>query len=213
MLRSNRIAAIGKIFYIYFACPTAIRPKQLSSNHVGQALFIGKLMGELTRVCIVCNIEKPVKKFGGPTPKKTCGACRQRKYIQSTKGKQKYQAWVDSGQRKVAQQGTNARFYKTAKGRITYAVHRQNYRALHKGTPGTITKEQWVAVCKFYDNRCLACGKKPRALSVDHVIPLSLGGSNSIDNIQPLCRSCNSRKNAKAIDYRPRPFVYQYKLF
>lgn len=64
------------------------------------------------------------------------------------------------------------------------------------------TSEEWQELCKKYGNACLACGRVDRQLSVDHVIPLSKGGSNAIDNIQPLCRPCNSSKNAKIIDYR-----------
>jgi hypothetical protein len=33
-------------------------------------------------------------------------------------------------------------------------------------------------------------------------MPLLLGGSNDIGNLQPLCRSCNAWKGARYIDFR-----------
>ena len=37
---------------------------------------------------------------------------------------------------------------------------------------------------------------------MDHVVPLKLGGANTVDNVQPLCGSCNCKKHLKIIDYR-----------
>lgn len=48
----------------------------------------------------------------------------------------------------------------------------------------------------------LKCGIFLSALTPDHVVPLSRGGTNYIDNIQPLCGPCNSQKHAKTIDFR-----------
>lgn len=33
-------------------------------------------------------------------------------------------------------------------------------------------------------------------LQYDHVIPLTLGGSGTLENLQILCASCNGRKDA-----------------
>lgn len=44
--------------------------------------------------------------------------------------------------------------------------------------------------------RCQHCGGW-ESLSVDHIHPVSLGGSNDPGNLQTLCRSCNSKKGAR----------------
>jgi hypothetical protein len=42
---------------------------------------------------------------------------------------------------------------------------------------------------------CIACGSH-EDLTVDHIKPLIRGGDNSLENLQTLCRPCNSRKGA-----------------
>jgi hypothetical protein len=40
---------------------------------------------------------------------------------------------------------------------------------------------------------CEQCGSQDD-LTIDHIIPLSRGGSDDLDNLHLLCRACNSRK-------------------
>lgn len=80
-----------------------------------------------------------------------------------------------------------------------------NYRTKKTGAGGSYTAAEWLALCEQYEWRCAACGLDTVALTADHVMPVSLGGSSDISNIQPLCQSCNSRKHNRHVDYRTKP--------
>lgn len=80
-------------------------------------------------------------------------------------------------------------------------IKRIRRRAREAGAAGDFTEGEWLELCEYYGNRCLSCGEQ-QLLTVDHVIPISKGGANSIENLQPLCHSCNSSKNTRVIDYR-----------
>lgn len=56
-------------------------------------------------------------------------------------------------------------------------------------------------VFKLHGETCLCCGATDK-ICLDHIIAIKNGGENSIENLQPLCKSCNSSKGAKTIDYR-----------
>jgi hypothetical protein len=49
--------------------------------------------------------------------------------------------------------------------------------------------------------KCLRCGSTEH-LSVDHITPLANGGTNDKDNLQTLCKKCNSIKGVATKDYR-----------
>ncbi len=80
--------------------------------------------------------------------------------------------------------------------------YHQNRRARTIGNGGTVSSLDWKSILSFYGNVCLCCGRSDVKLTQDHVVPLKLGGIHSVDNLQPLCGICNSRKSTKVIDYR-----------
>lgn len=49
---------------------------------------------------------------------------------------------------------------------------------------------------KIYSDPCFFCGSTENQ-SIDHIIPLSKGGSHSIGNVMTLCLSCNTSKRDK----------------
>ena len=67
------------------------------------------------------------------------------------------------------------------------------------------TAAQWREMQAAYDHRCVYCGKRAKGhLTQDHILALSQGGSHTLSNIVPACRSCNSRKGT-----RPPPIPVQ----
>jgi len=82
-----------------------------------------------------------------------------------------------------------------------YAAYQSKRRALRTQAGGAYTVEQWISLCSRYGNVCLCCGEAD-ALTPDHVIPIALGGTSDISNIQPLCLPCNLRKHTRTTDYR-----------
>lgn len=112
-------------------------------------------------------------------------AISMRKYEQSDKGKAK-----------------NRRYHQSDKGQ--QSLRTNNYRRRNRITnAGTFDMRAWKQKAKFYKYTCLACDIQcdPQAITCDHKMPLIKGGTNHIDNLQPLCKSCNSAKHDKIIDY------------
>ena len=46
---------------------------------------------------------------------------------------------------------------------------------------------------------CQSCGAKDE-IQIDHIIPISRGGSSDDDNLQVLCAPCNRSKGAKTLE-------------
>lgn len=83
---------------------------------------------------------------------------------------------------------------------ITRMLQNHRRRANLAQSKGHYTARQWKALCDCFGHQCLVCGSSN--ITVDHVVPLDKQGSNSIDNLQPLCKPCNSSKGTKTTDYR-----------
>ena len=53
-----------------------------------------------------------------------------------------------------------------------------------------------AAVFASQINICARCGSTNN-LTIDHVEPMRMGGTNSVDNFQILCMDCNRQKGAR----------------
>lgn len=58
------------------------------------------------------------------------------------------------------------------------------------------------SVLRTHGRKCWLCGVEisdDKEVSLDHVIPVSLGGSNVVTNLRPAHRGCNSRRGNEIV--------------
>ena len=90
--------------------------------------------------------------------------------------------------------------------RVDRKAKKHEYLGRKYGAVGKYTAAEFRSVIALYDGRCAYCENPPpvgQRLEADHAMPLSRGGTNSIENILPACHSCNVRKR----DRTPEEFI------
>jgi hypothetical protein len=85
-------------------------------------------------------------------------------------------------------------FIKHNNGEIIINQHNKNSK-LRKNINNSLRFD----IFKRDNFKCIYCGSSPAInnntqLEVDHVIPVSKGGDNSISNLKTICKECNSGK-------------------
>lgn len=89
------------------------------------------------------------------------------------------------------------RYEKTPQGRRVARAHWHRYRAQKKANGGSYTAQDIQSQYERQRGKCYWCHKKLVEYHIDHVMPLSRGGSNAPDNIVIACPLCNMQKHDK----------------
>ena len=72
-------------------------------------------------------------------------------------------------------------------------------RAKRALAEGSYLKSDITALLENQTYRCACCKTSvKKKYTIDHVVPLARGGTNYKENLQILCKSCNSSKNARS---------------
>lgn len=84
----------------------------------------------------------------------------------------------------------------------------RNARLALARVKGTHTASQWQALVAETGGICVRCGYDHAAFAQEpckgYIVPLAAGGSNAIENLMPLCRTCTSARGNEQIDWLAR---------
>lgn len=125
---------------------------------------------------------------------------RMRYHLSPKQDRSKYNEWRKAN-KELVNEKERLRYAQSPEARFS-AKQKDYKRRIILKSRGHISFREWKDLCNKYGNKCLRCGKSDIELTLDHVVPVKLGGLHLIENAQPLCFSCNSSKGAKFIDYR-----------
>ena len=80
-------------------------------------------------------------------------------------------------------------------------MNRKRMKLKRKGVIGSHTLTEWQELKDKFNHCCAICGMQEPFigqyyiwLTEDHIKPITKGGNNFIENIQPLCFICNCKK-------------------
>ncbi|MGN1261815.1 MAG: HNH endonuclease [Candidatus Enteromonas sp.] len=75
----------------------------------------------------------------------------------------------------------------------TYYLDEGIYQSLQRVERGRVTNRVRFKIFARDGNQCCFCGSREN-LEIDHVVPISKGGTSDERNLQTLCRDCNRKK-------------------
>lgn len=184
--------------------------------------------------CTLCEKERRKRKYvragpqthcchGHPFDKANTGIYKGKRYCRACKNAdsrrklERKKQGIAAERREYCRNGhlyndENSYIYPPGSGRrkcrLCEKARRHKFRRKLAGDPdpSKCTSQRWEQIKAKYNYTCLCCGKSEPdiKLTIDHIIPTIKGGTHTLDNVQPLCVSCNSSKGSKSIDFRPQ---------
>ena len=159
------------------------------------------------KTCKTCNIQKEIEAFPKSGYTGRSGYCRdcynanRRKDRKANPEKYaKHDSWeVRCSKDPNYKEKYNARQRKWAANNPVKSKAQKRRSNLRRRAEGGITEEVRQFILDSYSSKCVYCGEEGK-MEIDHIIPVSKGGTNHIDNLAPACRSCNASKNDRLLE-------------
>lgn len=108
----------------------------------------------------------------------------------------------------------NKKHYKTSEApSATAAYWAARNHSRRAQLAGYFTPQEWQRCLEYFEHSCCYCGE-PVPLTVEHLIAVSRGGTNTVQNIAPACKHCNYSKGDRPLLewYPAQPFYAAVRL-
>lgn len=140
-----------------------------------------------------------VKRWRDKNPEKLARYAREQRALDPERARQAWREWREENKerdRDRVRKWKEANHVKTREHNRSGGKRR---RARESGAIGSHTEAQVAELFGRQKGRCAYCrGKLTKENKhLDHIRPLSRGGSDNVSNLQWLCQPCNQRKHAK----------------
>lgn len=176
---------------------------------------------QATRICTECGQEFPntIEYFykkdvpSGLTAKcKSCVVGKSKIYYDNNKLKVQSYKKIYSGDNKEKLRLWAKNYRENCNDTFKLNMHRR--RARVNNCISTLTTKDWEECLVYFDYKDAYTGLPMKAISQDHVIPVSKGGGYTKQNIIPCERTINSVKGKKDMEtwYRQQPFFSEERL-
>lgn len=178
------------------------------SPQVPAAIFFEGFHAEgldMRKTCVGCNLEKELADFSARTGsldglRKDCKACRAA-YSRQWYIDNKEKIRIDKLEYRSENKESIAERQRVSRSRNKSVIinRNRNRRAKSKMAEGSHSASDITSMLERQKHKCANCRccLKESGYHVDHIQPLSRGGSNWPSNLQCLCPTCNLKKHAK----------------
>lgn len=155
-----------------------------------------KSLDGLCHTCKICSLARskhwrennPLRKLRVDATYRENNREELRKYFQAYYASNKEKRWH-----------VQMQWRKNNKEHFKFIARQQSARRRSLEKVGKITKQEWQDRLAEYNYHCAYCLKPFDNLEMEHMLPLSRGGTHTIDNIVPACRTCNGTKSSKTL--------------
>lgn len=167
-------------------CQKEARRKRVESPKISVAV----------KKCSRCNKELPASFFFGRSDSRDklathCKACERMRFL----------PWYEENRDRVRLASLEWASKNPDAARAARQMTRQRRRVREaRLSEERITSSAWRKVLEHFNFRCGYClgnYKQCGRLTVEHMLPISRGGDNNIENLIPACRRCNGEKGSK----------------